>query len=75
MFNSEAEQNLVDATIEPPRLYQDPILGRSYVVYRKFMRTLFSSKGTRPLFENAEVSLHVLFCPKKKKNKVSSLRS
>ena len=48
MLISEAEQKLVDATIEPSRLYQDPILGGSRVVYR---------------IEDAEVSLHVLFCP------------
>ena len=44
MFNSEAEQKLVDATIEPPRLYQDPILGCSRVVYRRFIRTLFRKR-------------------------------
>ena len=36
VLNSEAEQKLV----EPPRR-QDPILGGSRVVYRKFIRTLF----------------------------------
>ena len=59
MLNSEAQQKLVDATIEPPRLFQDPILGGSRVVYRKIIRTLFR-KGL-VLFEDAEVSLHVLF--------------
>ena len=44
MFNSEAEQKLIDATIEPPRLYQDPILGCSRVFYRRFIRTIFRKR-------------------------------
>ena len=44
IFNSGGEQKLVDATIEPPRLYQDPILGGSRVVYRK-PSALFFRKG------------------------------
>ena len=46
------------------RLYQGPILAGSRVVHRKFIRTLFQ-KGTRPLFEDAEISLHVLFVREK----------
>ena len=62
MLNSEAEQKLVDASIEPPRLDQDPILLGSRVVYRKFIRTPLPQQGPRPLFEDAEASLHVLLC-------------
>ena len=44
MLNSEAEQKLVDETMEPPQLYPDPVLVGSRVAHRKLIRTLFLKK-------------------------------
>ena len=43
MLNSEAEQKLVDATIEPPRLCHDPILGALVWCTEKSIALFFES--------------------------------
>ena len=60
LLRSDARDCVNRWKIEPPRLYQDPIL----VVYRKFVRT-----GTRPVFEGVEFSLHVFLVHKKKQGR------
>ena len=62
MLNSENEQKLVDATSEPPRLYQYPKLAGSRMAYTSFIRTLFGKElvgfSRTPKFHCACFSVH-----------------
>ena len=62
MLNSESEQKLVDATSEPPRLYQERKLAGSPFGPQVFHpHTLW--EGACALLEDTEVPLHVFLCP------------